>query len=95
MREDPDRDLVSNALKALDRAGYVTAKPTVFTHASELVSLSREDDGKKNGKKVAKQADKLFPLATDEESTIELQYPGSLTRERCVASCFLLFPQLH
>lgn len=87
-REDLARDLPSKALKDLDKNGYVSAGHALnFVHACDLVSLSRDavdEDGKKTGRKVSEQAKKLFPQATDEESTIELQYPASLTRERYV-----------
>lgn len=87
-RQDPARDLPSKALKELDKNGYVSTGPAPrFVHACDLVSLSRDavdEDGKKTGKKVKQQAKKLFPQATDEESTVELQYPASLTKERYV-----------
>lgn len=91
IRQDMARDLPHHALKELDKMGYTEAAPLRFTHAAEIVSFSRgaADDGedqdgrKKNCNIVASQAVKrVFPLATDEESTIELQYPASLTRER-------------
>lgn len=87
-REDLARDLPNKALKELDKTCYVSTGHVLdFVHACDLVSLSRDavdEDGKKTGKKVKEQAKKLFPDATDEESTIELQYPASLTRERYV-----------
>lgn len=90
MREDPARDLPSRALKELHLAGYVASHTLRFEHARNIVGLAPDDgddEGRENGKKTLKQANKLFPEATDAESTIELQYPGSLTRERYVLSC--------
>lgn len=92
VRQDMARNLASRALKALDAARYANAPELDFVHACDVLSVPRPDNGPepKPGKRVAKQAAKVFPLASDEESKIELQYPASLTRERYVRLCVLL-----
>lgn len=75
-RMDPARRLRSAALTDLaergykeDGAGSNTARSLRFIHAAELVSLAQGDA-------------KVFPKNTPEELCVELQYPGSLIRER-------------
>lgn len=73
-RTDPDRKLRSIALTELAEADYKdTGKPLRFIHAAEVVSLAQGDE-------------KCFPDAHAEDLVVELQYPGSLTRERYVCS---------
>lgn len=69
-RIDPDRKLRSVALTELADGGYKdTGKKLKFVHAADVVSLKQGDE-------------KCFPDASLEELVLELQYPGSLTRER-------------
>lgn len=69
-RTDPARTLCSNALKQLAENGYLgDEKPLRFVHAADVVSLALGDA-------------KVFSDANPEDLVVELQYPGSLTRER-------------
>lgn len=70
-RTDEDRQLRNAALTELADAGYTdkSGKALKFVHAREVVGLAHGDA-------------KVFPEASDEDSAVELQYPGSLTRER-------------
>lgn len=69
-RTDPDRKLRNVALTELAEGGYKdTGKRLKFVHAAEVVSLAQGDE-------------KYFPDASPKELVVELQYPGSLTRER-------------
>lgn len=73
-RIDKDRKLRNAALTELAEAGYTESRngrPLKFVHARDVVGLAHGDA-------------KVFPEASDAESAIELQYPGSLTRERYV-----------
>lgn len=75
-RTDPARRLRSAALTDLaergykeDGAGSNAARALRFIHAAELVSFAQGDA-------------KIFPKDSPEELCVELQYPGSLIRER-------------
>lgn len=77
-RMDPDRRLRSAALTELANNGYEDlspGQPLKFVHAADVVSLRLGDA-------------RLFPGASDEDIAVELQYPGSLTRERFVGCLF-------
>lgn len=76
-RIDPNRQLRHPTLTELSEAGYEPkdVKTVRFVHASEIVSLSQGDA-------------KIFPDAEPEKLFVDLQYPGSLTRERYV--CYFL-----
>lgn len=71
---DEDRKLRNAALTELAEAGYAdnSGRALKFVHARDVVGLAHGDA-------------KVFPDASDEDSAIELQYPGSLTRERYVS----------
>ncbi|PSS00997.1 histone methylation protein DOT1-domain-containing protein [Coniella lustricola] len=70
-RTDPDRRIPSTALEKLADHDYdeKSAKTLKFVNAADVVSLALGDL-------------KSFPEASNEESVVELQYPGSFTRER-------------
>lgn len=72
-RTDEDRQLRNVALTELAAAGYTdkSNRALKFVHARDIVGLAHGDA-------------KVFPEASDEDSAVELQYPGSLTRERYV-----------
>lgn len=74
-RTDPNRRLRNVALTDLAETGYGDkgGKPLQFVHAADLVSLALGDS-------------KVFPDAKPEELVVELQYPGSLSRERYVCA---------
>lgn len=77
-RTDPDRKLRNVALTELAEGGYKdTGKKLKFVHAADVVSLAQGDE-------------KCFPGAGPEDLVVELQYPGSLTRERYVYTTWLL-----
>lgn len=77
-RTDPDRKLRNVALTELAEGDYKdTGKKLKFIHAAEVVSLAQGDE-------------KCFPSASPEELVVELQYPGSLTRERYVHITWVL-----
>lgn len=73
-RTDPNRRLRNAALTELAGSGYGDkgGKSLQFVHAADLVSLALGDS-------------KVFPDANPEELVVELQYPGSLSRERYVS----------
>lgn len=72
-RMDPNRNLVHAALADLAAGGYKdTGRSAKIIHAAEIVSLEQGDTP-------------FFPDAKPEELVAELQYPGSLTRERYVS----------
>lgn len=72
-RKDPDRNLVHGALADLAAGGYRDAgsRTARIIHAAEIVSLEQGDKP-------------FFPDAKPEELVVELQYPGSWTRERFI-----------
>lgn len=70
-RKDPNRKLVHAALADLAAGGYKDSgsRTARVIHAAEIVSLEQGDKP-------------FFPDARPEELVVELQYPGSWTRER-------------
>lgn len=82
-RKDPNRNLVHAALADLAAGGYKESggRMARIIHAAEIVSLEQGDKP-------------FFPDARPEELVVELQYPGSWTRERCVSVFFFFFPSL-
>lgn len=83
-RTDLDRKLRNVALTELVEGGYKdTGRKLKFVHAADVVSLAQGDE-------------KCFPGASPEEMVVELQYPGSLTRERHVHTmCLLMRTIVH
>ncbi|ROW12366.1 hypothetical protein VMCG_00674 [Cytospora schulzeri] len=74
-RKDPNRKLVHGALADLAAGGYRESgggsRTARIIHAAEIVSLEQGDKP-------------FFPDAKPEELVVELQYPGSWTRERFI-----------
>ncbi|KAK7742032.1 Nucleosomal histone H3-Lys79 methylase [Cytospora paraplurivora] len=71
LRKDPNRNLVHAAFADLAAGGYKDGRTAKIIHAAEIVSLELGDQP-------------CFPDAKPEELVVELQYPGSLTRERFI-----------
>lgn len=71
-RMDPNRKLQHSALAELAANGYnPIGKAPKIVHAADIVSIEQGDKP-------------LFPGVDPEELVVELQYPGSLARERYV-----------